>query len=135
VVSDIATGLAEADIVSAATLSREPLILGRCVRPGTHVDLVGAYAPAMRETDGAAVEKSTVFIDTPGGARAEAGDLIQAIAERRFAWDRVAADLLGLVTGMHQGRESADEITLFKSVGAAIEDLAAARLVLEGANA
>lgn len=134
VIGDRGTTLGESDIVSAATLSRAPLIEGAKVRPGTHIDLVGAYAPAMRETDGEAVARSTVFIDTPGGARAEAGDLIHAIAEGRFDWEKVAADLRALATGAHKGRRDAGEITMFKSVGAAIEDLAAARLVLNQAE-
>ena len=131
---DVATNLddalAEADIVSVATLSKEPLVRGRALRPGTHLDLVGAYKPDRREADAEAVAKAAVFIDTEGGARAEAGDLIQAIAEGRFDWSDVRSDIAGLVTGRHAGRSSAEEITLFKSVGAAIEDLAAARLVL-----
>jgi ornithine cyclodeaminase/alanine dehydrogenase-like protein (mu-crystallin family) len=131
-VAELRSILGEADIVSAATLSRAPLIEGAYLNPGAHLDLVGAYAPSMRETDGEAIARSRVFIDTPGGARAEAGDLIQAIAEGQFDWDQVAGDLAGLVMGRDQGRQGAEEITLFKSVGAAIEDLAAARLVLAG---
>ena len=123
-----------ADIVASATLAREPLISGALLRPGTHLDLVGAYAPDMRESDSEAVARASVFIDTTGGARAEAGDLIQAIAEGRFAWSEVKADLAALVSGRHPGRRDDAEITLFKSVGAAIEDLAAARLVLAWAR-
>ena len=128
-VSDIETGIAAADMVCAATLSHEPLIRGAALRPGTHLDLVGAFRPTMRETDAEAVARSRVFIDTLSGAQAEAGDLIQAGAEGRFAWSDVAADMSELIAGTHPGRTSADEITMFKSVGAAIEDLAAARLV------
>lgn len=128
-IAQIETGLAVADIVSAATLSRDPLIRGAALRPGTHLDLVGAFRPTMRETDAEAVARSRVFIDTLGGAEAEAGDLIQAKAEGRFEWSDVVANLSELVTGQHPGRQQADEITLFKSVGAAIEDLATARLV------
>ncbi len=128
-VDDLDAAVAETDIVSSATLSRSPLIRGAALRPGTHIDLIGAYAPEMRETDGMAVNRSEVFIDTLGGAKTEAGDLIQAIAEGLFSWDRVAGDLEGLVSGAHPGRTSPDAITMFKSVGAAIEDLAIARLV------
>lgn len=130
VAEDLNAAIAGADIVSSATLSREPLIRGATLRPGTHLDLVGAYKHDMRETDAEAVRKSSVFIDTLGGARAEAGDLLLAEAEDKFAWDDVRADLAALATGRHKGRSSAAEITLFKSVGAAIEDLSAARLVL-----
>ena len=128
-VDSIATGLAAADMVSAATLSEVPLICGADLRPGTHLDLVGAFRPTMRETDGEAVARSRVFIDTLSGVQAEAGDLIQAAAEGHFAWDDVVADMSELIAGTKPGRTSAGEITLFKSVGAAIEDLAAARLV------
>lgn len=130
---DLEAAVASADIVSAATLSRAPLIEGKWLKPGTHLDLVGAYAPIMRETDADAVARSQVFVDTIGGAKAEAGDLIQAAAKGRFAWTDVRADLATLATGRHPGRREGGEITLFKSVGAAIEDLAAARLVLEAA--
>jgi ornithine cyclodeaminase len=133
VATDLPQAVATADIISTATLSRAPLIEGRWLKPGTHLDLVGAYAPSMRETDAEAVARASVFIDTPGGARAEAGDLLQAEREGRFSWSDVRADLSDLATGRHQGRTSASEITMFKSVGAAIEDLAAARLVLANA--
>ncbi|KQT64335.1 MULTISPECIES: ornithine cyclodeaminase family protein [unclassified Aureimonas] len=126
---DLAGAVAEADIVSAATLSRVPLIEGRFVRPGTHLDLVGAFLPDMRETDDAAVAAATVFVDTRGGALAEGGDLVQAIRAGAFRAEDVAADLHDLCRGHHPGRSSPEEITLFKSVGAALEDLAAAVLV------
>jgi len=130
-VSDLDAVASEADIISSATLSREPLIKGALLRSGTHLDLVGAFLPEMRETDSEAVARSEVFIDTPGGARAEAGDLIQAAAEGRFEWADVRADLADLCAGRHPGRTNENTITLFKSVGAAIEDLVAARLVLQ----
>lgn len=129
-ITDLDRAVGEADIVSAATLSPTPLIRGAALKPGTHLDLVGAYKPALRETDGEAVARASVFVDTEHGARTEAGDLIQAIAEGHFAWDRVVTDLEALCSGKHPGRTSAAEITLFKSVGASLEDLAAARLVL-----
>lgn len=127
--ADLASGVAQADIVSCATISREPLVLGEWLRPGTHLDLVGAFTPEMRETDAQAVRRASVFIDTMGGAKAEAGDLIHAIAEGAFDWSQVVGDLPSLCAGRQTGRTSDEEITLFKSVGAAVEDLAAARLV------
>lgn len=130
-VSELDAVVSEADIISTATLSQEPLIKGALLRPGTHLDLVGAYAAAMRETDGEAVARAQVFIDTAGGARTEAGDLIQAAAEGRFDWADVRADLADLCAGRHPGRTDENAITLFKSVGAAIEDLVAAKLVLD----
>ena len=130
-ITNLNAGIELADIVSAATLSRAPLIPGGKLRPGTHLDLVGAFTPEMRETDAEAVGRASVFIDTIGGARVEAGDLIQAAAEGHFGWEQVVADLAELATGAHPGRIRDNEITLFKSVGAAIEDLAAARLVAQ----
>jgi ornithine cyclodeaminase/alanine dehydrogenase-like protein (mu-crystallin family) len=120
----------EADIVSTATLAQDPLIFGSWLQPGQHFDIIGSYSPLRREVDADAVARSSVFVDTIGGAKAEAGDLIQAAAEGRWAWSNVRSDLAALATGRHKGRRDEREITLFKSVGAAIEDLAAARLVL-----
>ncbi len=128
-VGTLRTAMLEADIVSCATTSTVPLIIGRDVRPGTHVDLVGAFRPHMRESDDEAVIRSSVFVDTYDGAFAEAGDLLQPIAAGRWSREMVRAELKELVTGTKAGRQSADEITLFKSVGAAIEDLAAAELL------
>jgi len=116
------------DIVSAATLSREPLIHGAALSPGTHVDLVGAFRPDMRETDGAALARALCVVDTRAGGLAEAGDVVQAIAEGHIAATDIAADLSDLCRGRHPGRTCAEQITLFKSVGWAGEDLAAAIL-------
>jgi ornithine cyclodeaminase/alanine dehydrogenase-like protein (mu-crystallin family) len=128
-VETLRTAMLEADIVSCATTSTVPLIMGRDLTPGTHVDLVGAFRSHMRESDDEAVIRSSVFVDTYDGAFAEAGDLLQPIAAGRWSREMVRAELKELVTGTKAGRQSADEITLFKSVGAAIEDLAAAELL------
>ncbi|WP_232480066.1 ornithine cyclodeaminase family protein [Roseomonas sp. KE2513] len=123
----------DADIVSAATLSRAPLVRGEGVRPGTHVDLVGAFRPEMRESDAALLARAILAVDTRAGALAEAGDVVQAIAEGAFDAAHIAADLAELVRGEHPGRRSPEEVTVFKSVGWAGEDLAAAILAYEGA--
>jgi ornithine cyclodeaminase len=128
-VATIEEGLAQADIVTCATTAREPLVRGGDVRPGTHVDLVGAFTPDMRESDEALVARASVFVDTRAGALKEGGDLVHAIAAGVFAPERVRAELADLACGRHPGREQDDEVTLFKSVGTALEDLAAARLV------
>jgi ornithine cyclodeaminase len=126
---DLAAGLAQADIVTCATTARAAIVPGRLVRPGTHVDLVGAFTPEMRESDDALVARARVFVDTFAGALKEAGDLVQPLAAGRIAREHVQAELADLCAGRHPGRRSADEITLFKSVGTALEDLCAARLV------
>jgi len=130
-VSDLAAAVADSDIVSCATLSREPLVRGGWLRPGTHLDLIGGFTPAMREADDAAVRRSRVFIDTDA-ALAEAGDLIDPIAHGVLRREDIAGSLFSLCRGEIPGRRDASEITLFKSVGSALEDLAAAVLAIEG---
>lgn len=120
------------DIISAATLATVPLILGEALAPGMHLDLVGAYRPDMREADGAALARALCVVDTRAGAMAEAGDIVQAIAEGHIEPSHVAAELAELCRGQHPGRTDPGQITLFKSVGWAGEDLAAAVLATRG---
>lgn len=120
------------DIVSAATLAAAPLIRGAALAPGQHLDLVGAYRPDMREADGAALARALCVVDTRAGAMAEAGDVVQAIAEGAILPAHVVAELAELCRGAHPGRTAPDQITLFKSVGWAGEDLAAAILATGG---
>ncbi len=127
---DLDAALGWADIVSCGTMSREPLVRGGLLRPGTHVDLVGAFTATMRESDDAAMRRARVFVDARDAALAEAGDILLAIAAGAFAAADIQADLFELARGTAAGRRSDDEITLFKSVGNALEDLAAARLVV-----
>lgn len=128
---DLEKGCRWADTISTATLSFTPLVHGRWLRPGTHVDCVGAYRKDMRETDDDAVAAASVFCDTFPGAFGEAGDILQPIASGRITREHVRADLASLVRGDHPGRSSPEEITLFKSVGASIEDLTAAVAVYD----
>lgn len=118
-----------ADIVSCATMSTEPVIQGAWLKPGAHLDLVGAYRPTMREADDEAVLKASLFCDTRGGALKEAGDLAIPMANGLITREAIRADLFDLTRGPHAGRNDRHEVTLFKSVGTAIEDLAAAMLV------
>lgn len=126
VVTDLAASVSKADIVSCATLSTEPLVKGHWLKAGAHLDLVGAFRPTMRETDSVAMTRGKVFVDTYAGARGEAGDLLQAIEESDFSFDDVQAELAEVLRGDKPGREQSDDITVFKSVGASLEDLAAA---------
>jgi len=125
---DLATAVGAADIVSCATLAHEPLVKGDWLAPGTHLDLVGGFTPKMREADDEAVRRASVFVDTRAGAMVEAGDIAAPLANGTLTPDGVKADFYDLTRGQHPGRRSRDEITLFKSVGAALEDLAAAAL-------
>jgi ornithine cyclodeaminase len=129
-VAELAPAVAEADLISTATISTVPLIDGAWVRPGAHVDLVGGYTPAMREANDALMARARVFVDTRAGALSEAGDVTQPLANGTLAADSVG-ELAELCRGTRGGRRSDDEITVFKSVGAALEDLAAAILVYE----
>lgn len=126
---DLEAAVREADVVSAATMSTEPLIRGAWLKPGAHVDLVGGYTPAMREADDAAVTRARVFVDTRAGAMKEAGDITQPIAAGVLAPGAIVGELAELCRGAVGGRATSQEITLFKSVGTALEDLVAARLV------
>jgi alanine dehydrogenase len=135
VCSDLESGVAWADIISCATLSQEPLIEGRWLRPGQHLDLIGAFRPNMREADDDAIRKADLYVDTRAGALAEAGELVQTLASGVIEPSAIRAELSELVRGTVQGRTGPDALTLFKSVGTAIEDLAAAELAVEGAAA
>ena len=116
------------DIVSAATLATTPLLRGAEVSPGTHVDLVGAFRPDMREADAALLAAARLVVDTRAGCLAEAGDLVQAMAEGAFGPGHIAAELAELCRGAVPGRTHPAQVTVFKSVGWAGEDLAAAIL-------
>ncbi|HEY2883871.1 MAG TPA: ornithine cyclodeaminase family protein [Rhizomicrobium sp.] len=128
---DLESAVRAADIVSCATASHEPLIRREWLSEGTHLDLIGAYTPRMGEVDAASVAAATVFVDDRGSARHEAGDLLKAEAAGLFHFDSIVASLTELVTGRSQGRTDDQSITLFKSVGLAREDLAAAELILK----
>ena len=128
VASDLASACGQADIITAATTSTVPLIARAWLKPGTHVDLVGGFKPDMREADDELMASASLFVDTCAGALAEAGDLRQPIEKGLITRASIRAELADLVHGRHKGRSEAAEITVFKSVGSAIEDLAAARL-------
>jgi ornithine cyclodeaminase len=125
-------GVATADIVSCATLSKTPLVEGAWLREGQHIDLVGAYTPQMRESDDEAARRASVFVDTRSGALKEAGDIVQPLANGAIGEADIVADLFELARGEKSGRSAGDDrtITLFKSVGAALEDLTAAELAI-----
>lgn len=128
--TDLQGALRAADIVCCATTANSPVVQGAWLRDGAHLDLVGGFTRAMREADDAAVARARIVVDTYAGALAEAGDLVVPLDAGVITRDRIVAELAELVRGQVQGRQSEDEITLFKSVGTALEDLAAAELVV-----
>jgi ornithine cyclodeaminase/alanine dehydrogenase-like protein (mu-crystallin family) len=125
----------DADIVTCATTSTAPVLFGADLRPGVHVDLVGAFRPTDREADSEAVRRARVVVDTYAGALEEAGDVLIPLREGAIHRDDIVAELAELLTGARIGRRSDDDITLFKSVGWALEDLATARLAYARARA
>ena len=135
VAGDAAAALSGADLVTCATTSTTPVVAGALLGPGTHVDLVGAFRPTDREADTDAIRRARVVVDTYAGALEEAGDIVLPIAEGAVSRAHVAAELAEVVSGQRPGRTAADQITLFKSVGFALEDLAAARLAYNRAMA
>lgn len=129
VVPDREAAARHADIITCITLSQTPVVSGEWLKAGAHLDLVGAFRPHAREADDAAITRARVYADTRGGALKEAGDLVIPLANGVFREADLQGDLSGLCRGEVEGRRSPGEITLFKSVGTAIEDLAAAMLV------
>ncbi|MCU1397194.1 MAG: Ornithine cyclodeaminase [Acidimicrobiales bacterium] len=124
---------AACDVVCTATRSTEPLVDATMVRPGTHLNAVGAYRTDMRELATDLVAASTVVVDELHAAHEEAGDLVLAIADGGWSWDLLAGDLADVAAGV-LSRTRADEITLFKSSGLAVEDLVIARIVAAEMN-
>jgi ornithine cyclodeaminase/alanine dehydrogenase-like protein (mu-crystallin family) len=125
---DLEATVRQVDIISCATLSTAPLVHGAWLKPGAHLDLVGAFKPGMREADDEALQRASVYVDTPA-ARTEGGDVAMALQSGAIGEGHVRADLSDLCQGQAQDRVGADEITVFKSVGTALVDLAAAILV------
>ncbi len=117
--------MGEVDIISCATLSEPPLVFGEMLRPGQHLDLVGSFKINMREADDETILRSEIYVDT-FGALDETGDLATPIADGILKPEDIRADLARLCRGEKPGRTSEESITLFKSVGHASEDLAAA---------
>jgi ornithine cyclodeaminase len=122
-----------ADIVVLATSAREPVIESEWIADGTHVCAVGACRPDQREMDTALVARARVFVDSRAGARAESGDLLVPMREGAFDETHILGELGEVLAGLLRGRRSAAEVTIFKSLGMAVEDVAAAHLAYEKA--
>jgi ornithine cyclodeaminase/alanine dehydrogenase-like protein (mu-crystallin family) len=129
-VVDARTCAAQSDVLCTCTSNSAPLFDGRDLRPGTHLNLVGAFRPQTREVDSHTIQNSRVVVDTYGNALSEVGELLIPLQEGLITRDHIVADLHELVSGAKQGRRSPEEITVFKSVGCALEDLVAAELLL-----
>lgn len=123
--------ISNVDIISCATLSETPLVFGKYLKAGQHVDLVGAYKPNMRESDNETMQKTAIFVDTYEGGTKEPGDIVIPLKEGVITLADIQADLFELCNGTKQGRINDNQITVFKSVGHALEDLVAAEFYFE----
>jgi ornithine cyclodeaminase len=129
-VTDLQAACGEADVVSCATLATAPVVRGAWLRPGTHLDLIGSFTPAMREADDDCFRGAALFVDTPEALQ-KSGELLAPMRNGVFQPGDVRGTLATLSQGQVAGRADARERTVFKSVGTALEDLAAAILVYE----
>ncbi len=123
-----------AEVVCTTTASREPIVEKRWLSPGTHVNAVGSSIPTTRELDTETVAAASFFTDRRESCLNEAGDYLLAAAEGAVGPEHIKAELGEVLAGMHSGREHEDELTVFKSLGLAVEDLASAELVLRRAR-
>ena len=130
-VNDLKEACKKADIISCATLSKTPLLIGEFVQEGQHIDLVGAYRPDMREADNGVIQRARIFVDHYAGALKECGELLIPLQEKIIERSHVLAELSELCSSKKTGRNTKTEITLFKSVGHAMEDLMAAQIIAE----
>jgi len=135
VVASPREALAGADIVCAATTSRTPVFAGRDLTPGTHVNGIGSFTPEMQEIDAETVQRARVVIDSRAAALAEAGDLIIPLRDGVVTLEHVSDEIGEVLAGQRPGRTSAEQITFFKSVGVAVQDAAAAALVVRNGAA
>jgi ornithine cyclodeaminase/alanine dehydrogenase-like protein (mu-crystallin family) len=131
--ADLESAARQADIISCATLSTVPLIHGAWLRPGVHLDLIGSFKPEMRETDAACFDGTSVYVDTRE-APTKSGDLLTAFEAGALKIEDIRGDLHQLAAGELPGRRDDQEITVFKAVGSALEDLTLATLVYESVS-
>lgn len=124
------TALREADIICTATTSATPVFDDRDLKPGVHINAVGSYKPHIREIPGETVRRARLFVDETRSCLEEAGDILIPLGEGLIGKDHIRAEIGEVLAGLKPGRCSEDEITVFKSVGNAVEDLAVASLVL-----
>ena len=127
--------VADADVILTATTAHEPLFDGNWLQPGAHINGIGSHAPAARELDTVTVQRARVVTDQTAACLAEAGDLIIPLREGAITEAHIAAQLGEIIIGRNPGRTAEDEITLFKSVGLAIQDIAVAAQVYRQALA
>ena len=129
-VRDLEAAAREADLITCATMATEPLILGKWLKPGTHLDLVGSFRTDMHECDGEAIGRSSVFVDSPWSALEDSGELVTSFNEGTLSREDIQADLFDLARGKHPGRRSGQEITAYKNGGGGHLDLMVAGILM-----
>ena len=134
VVDDLQEAISVADIISTATMAPEPLISGELLSPGTHLDLVGAFLPHMREVDNEVIRRATIFVDSRDAAVHECGDLVIPLESGLITEDDIQADLFQLCRGDHPGRQNPTQITLFENGGGGHLDLMTATFIRQQSN-
>lgn len=132
---DVEHALEGADIVCTVTAASEPIVEGDWMEDGCHLNAVGSFTPSARELDSATVKRSRLFVDSRDSALKESGDVLIPIEEGTLPADHIVGDLAELVTGSVTGRRHKDEVTVFKSLGLAVEDLVAAKIVYDALSA
>lgn len=132
-VVDAATAVRDADIICTATTSTMPVFDGRDLKPGVHINAIGSYQPTVQEIDALTVQQALVVVDSREATLAETGDLIIPIQQGLITASHIHAELGQIVAGMKDGRTHPQQITLFKSVGTAVQDAIAGRLALTNA--
>ncbi len=130
---DLDAAVAEADVISCVTMARAPLVKGALLKPGAHLDLVGAYLPDMRETDDAAMRRGAVYTCSARG-RETNGELAQPVAAGALAWEDIRGDAFGLAQGRDPGRSGPEQITVFKNIGGAHQDVFTAGILKHAAG-
>jgi ornithine cyclodeaminase len=133
-VETVEAAVRDADVIVTVTTSREPVLRREWIAPGAHINAIGTFSPKAREVDSATMAAATLFVDRRESALNEAGDYLIAAAEGAIGPDHISAELGEVLIGAHPGRTSPDEVTIFKSLGLAIEDLAAAAFVYQKAQ-
>jgi ornithine cyclodeaminase len=131
---DAEAAVRDADVIVTATPAREPILRGTWLKPGAHVNAVGSCFPSTRELDTETVAHASFFTDRRESCLNEAGDYVLAAAEGAIGPEHIKAELGEVLAGMHPGREHEDELTVFESLGIAVEDLASAELVVRRAR-
>jgi ornithine cyclodeaminase/alanine dehydrogenase-like protein (mu-crystallin family) len=124
----------DADLVATVTTAKQPIVNRQWLKPGAHINAVGSHRPDLREIDGATLARSKIVVDSREAVMAECGDILLAIKENNISSDSIHAEIGEVLAGVKSGRTSAGEITLYKSVGIAIQDVAAANLVYRKAR-